>query len=228
MQTRLLAYTITVPDNLKAIGYEPHDFLTGVSQADELAEVAGRLCFKSWSRPNPATATNEGYLANIIKQGHFSVLEHASFTVHLRGVSRSLTHELVRHRHLSYSQESQRYVDVSSFEVIFPPALDEDERSFLVSVAQHARDAYAELVDRLVARGLERKQARQAARSVLPNATGTEIIVTGNIRAWRHVIQMRGSAQADAEIRILARHILQIARALAPNSVQDLEDVEED
>lgn len=91
-------------------GYHPYS-----QDADDLAEQAGRLCYLSWNRPNPATATNKGYLANIIAQGHFSVLEHASATFYIDGVTRNFTHELIRHRHLSFSEVSQRYVDVSEF-----------------------------------------------------------------------------------------------------------------
>ena len=85
----------------------------GTTDADggqALAEFAGRACYESWHKPNPATATNAGYLRHILEVGHLSVLEHGSVTLYLRGVSRSLTHELVRHRHLSFSQLSQRYV----------------------------------------------------------------------------------------------------------------------
>src|SRR6266705_2597291 len=77
---------------------------------EALAEFAGRACYQSWSKPNPATATNAGYLAHILDVGHLSVLEHGTVTFYFTGVSRSFTHELIRHRHFSYSQLSQRYV----------------------------------------------------------------------------------------------------------------------
>ena len=77
---------------------------------EPLAEFAGRACYQSWTKPNPSTATNAGYLRHILEVGHLSVLEHGSVTFYLTGVSRSLTHELIRHRHFSYSQLSQRYV----------------------------------------------------------------------------------------------------------------------
>src|SRR5690554_1935779 len=95
---------------------------------DTLVEFAGRSCYQSWKRPNPATATNEGYIANILKQGHFSVLEHASATFYVQGVSRALTHELIRHRHLSYSQLSQRFVNEGrEDDLVLPPAARGDE-----------------------------------------------------------------------------------------------------
>ena len=83
---------------------------TDADGGEALAEFAGRACYQSWSKPNPRTATNAGYLRHILEVGHLSVLEHGSVTFYLTGVSRSLTHELIRHRHFSYSQLSQRYV----------------------------------------------------------------------------------------------------------------------
>src|SRR5258706_4986057 len=93
--------------------FEPPDdvpWSTDAEGGQALAEFAGRACYQSWDKPNPATATNAGYLAHILEVGHLSVIEHGVATFYLTGVSRSFTHELVRHRHLSYSQLSQRYV----------------------------------------------------------------------------------------------------------------------
>src|SRR5262249_31490582 len=93
--------------------FQPPDGVPGTTYADggqALAEFAGRACYQSWNKPNPATATNQGYLRHILDVGHLSVLEHGVVTMYLTGVSRSLTHELIRHRHFSYSQLSQRYV----------------------------------------------------------------------------------------------------------------------
>src|SRR5678809_1358941 len=92
--------------------FAPPDYVwqSDVTDPDELAEAAGRLCYLSWERPNPDTATNEGYLTNIIAQRHFSVLEHASASFYIDGFTRNFTHELIRHRHLSFSEVSQRYV----------------------------------------------------------------------------------------------------------------------
>ena len=95
-----------------------------VYDGSALAEFAGRSCYESYDRPNPETATNAAYLQNIIRQGHGSVLEHASVTFYITGVSRSLTHELIRHRHLSYSELSQRFVDVSKTRAVVPPLIE--------------------------------------------------------------------------------------------------------
>lgn len=195
-----------------------------VEYADELSEMAGRLCYKSWKRPNPATATNQGYVANIIAQQHFSVLEHASATFWISGVSRSLTHELVRHRHLSFSQVSQRYVNESEGETVTHPALDSAFTKDIVEDAvNEARSQYASLVDYLVSLGVDRKTARGAARGVLPNATATELIVTGNHRTWREVLSKRLAPGADAEIQALAAALLVELRKIAPNTYQDFE-----
>ena len=191
--------------------------------ADALAEFAGRACYQSWDRPNPKTAENKAYLNNIIQQRHFSVLEHASATFYVEGASRSLTHELVRHRHLSFSQVSQRYVDESNAAFIIPPALAGDDAVQHALKTHHAAalSKYEWIVNVLTGKGLSRKQAREAARSILPNGTETKIVVTGNIRAWREFIDKRNSPAADAEIRLLAEQVLRHLKWIAPNSVQD-------
>jgi thymidylate synthase (FAD) len=204
--------------------------------ADRLAEFAGRSCYQSWS--NPSGRNNQEYIGNIIAQGHFSVLEHASATFYIEGVSRALTHELIRHRHLSYSQLSQRFVDESNAELVVPPALsdclDDDirpewEYGFSVKallnedVWETALFAYKELVAHLQGKGLTRKQAREAARAVLPNMTETKIVVTGNHRAWREFLAKRNNEHADAEIQELAKELLRQLRPIAPAIYQDME-----
>jgi thymidylate synthase (FAD) len=219
----LVAQTVVDRWAVPEAGYRPHGGTEVVTSADELAEFAGRACYQSYDRPNPDTATNAGYLANILTQQHFSVLEHASATFYIDGVSRALTHELVRHRHLSYSQLSQRFVNAATMEPVIPPAFadDGDWSDELRDIFSDALDAYGEAVRHLEAKGLGRKQAREAARAVLPNMTSTAIVVTGNMRAWREVIAKRSSPAADAEIRELAGRILDHLRVIAPHTVQD-------
>lgn len=207
--------------------------------SDFLAEFAGRACYQSWSRPNPKTATNASYLAHINQVGHYSVLEHASATFYVEGVSRSLTHELVRHRHLSYSQLSQRYVDESNVEFVKPSGLGEfDPAAELLDGEVHResdsitghfyslsislRDVYTQAVETLLTRGFTRKEARQAARAILPNMTETKIVVTGNMRAWRDMLQKRWHVAADAEIREFVGMILNELRSIAPNTFADI------
>jgi thymidylate synthase (FAD) len=214
--------------------FEPPDDLEWSTDAEggqALAEFAGRACYQSWSKPNPATATNAGYLAHILQVGHLSVLEHGVATFYLTGVSRSFTHELIRHRHFSYSQLSQRYVPETDAAMVEPDVIAADPalHKTFVEATQASVRAYNELLSGLeaalgtsgVSATLRRKQARQAARSVLPNATETRIVVTGNYRAWRHFIAMRASEHADVEIRALAIECLRQLTRIAPNVFSD-------
>jgi thymidylate synthase (FAD) len=197
-----------------------------------LTEFAGRACYQSWAKPNPKTATNASYLRHIIDVGHFSVLEHASVSFYITGLSRSCTHELIRHRHFSYSQLSQRFVPERDSQVVLPPGIEDDPelQELFLTAADASREAYSTLLTKLEAKFadepnavLRRKQARQAARAVLPNATETRIVVTGNYRAWRHFIAMRASEHADVEIRRLAIACLRQLADLAPAVFADFE-----
>ena len=203
---------------------------TDAAGGEALAEFAGRACYQSWSKPNARTATNAGYLRHILEVGHLSVLEHGSVTFYLTGVSRSLTHELIRHRHFSYSQLSQRYVPERNAAMVEPEviAADPELHARFVAATDASLAAYTELLEGLEKRfadvgnaTLRRKQARQAARSVLPNATETRIVVTGNFRAWRHFIAMRATEHADVEIRALAIECLRLLMGKAPNVFAD-------
>jgi thymidylate synthase (FAD) len=222
-QVRLVAWT----------HFEPPDdvpWSTDTDGGEALAEFAGRACYQSWRKPNPATATNAGYLSHILEVGHLSVLEHGSVTFYFTGVSRSFTHELIRHRHFSYSQLSQRYVPERDAAMVEPTVIAEDpelHKKFVEATDASVR-AYTELLEGLERRFADvdnatsrRKQARQAARAVLPNATETRIVVTGNYRAWRHFIAMRASEHADVEIRELAVECLRQLQRVAPNVFGD-------
>lgn len=196
---------------------------------DELAELAGRNCYQSWHRPSKETATNRGYLHNIISQQHFSVMEHGSVTFYVQGVSRSLLAELSRHRHLSLSVVSQRYVDANELDWVVPPIVDEltdqwDETALDVLATNHGNslDDYNNLVNIFMQNGYKRKAAREAARAVLPNMTDTPMVVTGNIRAWRDVLSKRYHIAADREIQGFAAEVLKHLRVLAPNCVSDI------
>jgi thymidylate synthase (FAD) len=145
-------------------------------------------------------------------------------------VSRSLTHELIRHRHFSYSQLSQRYVPEKDAAMVEPDVIAEDPElhKAFVEASEAAVRAYNELLQGLEAKFADvpeatarRKQARQAARAVLPNAAETRIVVTGNYRAWRHFVTMRATAEADVEIRELAIACLRELQRIAPNVFAD-------
>ncbi|WP_412539818.1 FAD-dependent thymidylate synthase [Longispora sp. K20-0274] len=203
---------------------------TDADGGQALAEFAGRACYQSWSKPNPATATNAGYLGHILDVGHLSVLEHGTVSFYFSGVSRSCTHELIRHRHFSYSQLSQRYVPEGDAALVEPAVIAEDPELHkrFVEAAEASVRAYTELLEGLERKfadvgnaTLRRKQARQAARAVLPNATETRIVVTGNYRAWRHFVAMRATEHADVEIRELAVEVLRQLQGRAPNVFAD-------
>ena len=198
-----------------------------------LTETAGRTCYMSFAKPRPGG--NATYLSHIIEVGHGSVLEHAVWNFLITGVSRTLTHELIRHRAgMGYSQLSQRYVDESVAEYVEPEVIGNDpelHQLWLNSVAQSHR-AYLELAEKLQAkysdepdRTARRKLARQAARSVLPNATETKIFMTANSRAVRNFLEQRGSRFAEPEIRKLANVLLKIMQHEAPNIFQDYREV---
>ena len=185
------------------------------------------------SQKNPASRATREYLENIKKQGHGSVLEHANYSLLLEGVSRSLTHELVRHRAgFAYSQLSQRYVDESEANFVVPPAIIGDE---VLETAWHgqmdaAQKSYVALVESLMERYAwvadkvhRRKMSREAARGVLPNSTETKIVVTGNARAWRTMLELRSSEGAELEIRRCAVGILRILQEESPGFFSDFE-----
>lgn len=212
-----------------------------------VAEFAGRLCYLSFGedaglegghRTIAGRTSNASYLANILGVKHGSVLEHAVWTLLIEGVSRALTHELVRHRAgFGFSQLSQRYVDESEIAFVVPPEIDEGtpEYEAWLGACEAAIHAYRELLGGLTERigdqgsaTMRKKRARQAARAVLPNAAETKIVVTGNARSWRHFVEMRGSPSADVEIRRLAVAVLRILHAEAPHIFADLKIVPQD
>lgn len=270
--------------------------------AEVLCETAGRSCYMSFAKPRPGG--NAAYLKHIKESAHGSVFEHAVWNFLVTGVSRSLTHELVRHRAgMAYSMLSQRYVDESVAEYICPaelraevraaearfrlawqnPFFDADECNVLLDSRSdvplteseslgvhwfrgiaHAHDTYVRLSNRLTAKLSERcsscanawqltehgtkdqdcseclgtgyatkikdaterrKRARQAARSVLPNACETKIFVSANARSLRHFLEQRGSRFADPEIRQLANALLDVLAKEAPNLFGDYERI---
>ncbi len=194
------------------------------TDGERLAEFAGRLCYMS--QRNPAGRSTAEYLTNIMKQGHGSVFEHAVYVLLIEGVSRSLSHELVRHRAgFGYSQLSQRYVDESESAFVMPPAIQGDEvlEAAWQTQVLSAQDSYVAAVERLMERYSwvddkihRRKMAREAARSVLPNATETKLVVSANVRAWRTMLELRLGEGAEREIRRLAVAVLGTLRDASP------------
>jgi thymidylate synthase (FAD) len=210
--------------------HEVHKWSTDTEVAGEkLIEVAGRLCYMSFAKPRPGG--NRAYIGHILEVGHGSVLEHSVYNLIITGVSRSFTHELVRHRAgFGYSQLSQRFVDESHCEFVEPDAIADvpELHRIWVEAVNASQRAYKLLADGLAAKyadlddkTLRRKKAREAARSVLPNATETKIFVTANGRALRHFIEMRGDPAADVEIRKVALAVLRLLQEESPNLFGD-------
>lgn len=196
------------------------------TDAEYIVTFGGRACYQSFHRPRPDTRRDTDYVRDAaIRKGHGSILEHASVTFYITGVSRSLTHEFIRHRHLSYSELSQRYVDMSEAEHVVPPAFRDGDSGAWLQVEDSVEDAqagYRALLLHAEDIGLSGKRARQAARAVMPECTETKIVVTGNLRAWRHFVITRGSEHADDEIRELAIELLDQLHTEAPGVFGDL------
>jgi thymidylate synthase (FAD) len=178
--------------------------------------------------------TNTEYIKNLIRQGHESVLEHASFTILADGISRSLSHQLVRHRvGFAFSQLSQQYHDESRATFTMPPGLSANlsvERKWTESV-ETALKAYREIESDLLesnfAHDLPEKERlraiRSAARSVLPNSTTTTLVITGNVRAWRYLLRVRGNIEGDLEMRKFCGLCFRLLTKEAPEAFADLE-----
>ena len=220
----------------------PESIRAGVDESAAVIEISARLCYMSYGR---GRRDIEDFINNLLASKDGSVFEHVNYGFVFTGVSRSLTHELVRHRAgFAYSQRSQRYVDESDGSFVVPPAIagegggGKEALNIFTEAVNDAAASYDRLTDALdkaFPREMfesvrdRRKAIRQAARAVLPNATETKIFVTANVRAWRHFIEMRAAATADWEIRSLALIVLGILQREAPLlfgdfSVQDLPD----
>ena len=222
---------ISKPDFLEP-SHLPVNWIGIAEKGERLSEYAGRLCYMS--QKNPANKTTKMYIENIMEQQHGSVLEHANYTFLLEGISRSCTHELVRHRAgMAYSQLSQRYVDESEASFVIPPAMIgyEGLEMLFISGVQETLSNYREMITQLETlytplisnKHERRKKIREAARSLLPNSIETKIVATGNIRAWRHILELRSSEGADQEIRRLAIATITMFKNICPIFFQDFE-----
>jgi|GraSoiStandDraft_14_1057315.scaffolds.fasta_scaffold03290_5 thymidylate synthase (FAD) len=197
---------------------------------EQMVEAGGRICYMSFGK---GRKTNREYIQNLVSMKHGSVLEHATWDFIITGVSRSFSHELVRHRAgWGYSQLSQRYVDESTANFVEPEVIARDERmhALWLNAVRTAHQAYLDLVEGLMEampnvenKTERRKRVREAARSVLPNATETMIFCSANARALRHFIELRGAEGAEAEIRRLALKLLRLMQQEAPTLFGDYE-----
>jgi thymidylate synthase (FAD) len=195
------------------------ELLSITSNAEKLIEAAGRTSYLSFDKQGEGT--EKRFIRMLIKSGHLSVLEHAYATFRISGASRSFTHQLVRHRLCSFIQQSQRYVDESNFNYIEPDSIrnNPEAHSVFIDFMGKAKEAYLKL------NGLKIK--KEDARYVLPNAVESQIVVSANFREWRNIIDLRGKAQAQWEIRRVTIEILKILKKHAPNVFGDFEIDEE-
>ena len=183
--------------------------------AEKLIEAAGRTSYMSFDKQGEDS--EKRFIRMLIKSGHLSVLEHAYATFRISGASRAFTHQLVRHRLCSLIQQSQRYVDESNFSYIEPDSIKNnlEAHSVFIDFMGKAKEAYLKL-NRL-------KIKKEDARYVLPNAVESQIVASANFREWRHIIDLRGKAQSQWEIRRVAIGILKILKNHAPNVFGDFE-----
>lgn len=177
------------------------------TDAETLLTMAGRNCYRSFHRPNSKTYDDADYLRRTLgDQGHWSIAEHATATLYFTGVSRAFLAELTRHRHLSFSVESQRFINANDANIVMPPAMrdldEESKENFLWRVDESITD-YKNA--QTILNRLPKKQRNEAARALLPNAVETRMVVTGNLRAWNEVIQRRTQPDADAEMQEVMR-----------------------
>ena len=199
------------------------------TDAECLVEEAGRGCYESWDKKNPKTARNADYIRRTaFEMRHGSILEHASATFRFSGVSRAWLTEMERHRHLSWSVASQRYIDGEKFGVVMPPAIRDSSSSVQHrwrEATKKAYDAYAVLSDSLNDfEDVPLKQRREAARGVLPNCVETRGVVTGNLRAWSTILPLRAHPSAEREMREVSRLIADALEPVAPTVVQHINE----
>lgn len=185
--------------------------------------AAGRLCYSDSTaaqlREMMTSAEVEKLVKILVNSGHLSTFEHASFTFGIDGISRACSHQLVRHRLASYSQQSQRYVRFGAGSgFIVPPKIADDPEALKVfeQAMRAAQEAYDHLVELGQARDEKNETIQEDARFVLPNAAETRIVVTMNARELRHFFEVRCCRRAQWEINALAWHMLLMARQKAP------------
>ncbi|MDI6884133.1 MAG: FAD-dependent thymidylate synthase [Hadesarchaea archaeon] len=202
-----------IDDGGNSISKAKVELLFITPNAEKLIETAGRTCYSSLDKRGKNT--EKEFIKRLIKKGHLSVLEHAHATFRISGVSRAFTHQLVRHRLCSFSQRSQRYVNESNFTCIEPESIKNNLRahSIFTEIMDKTRAAYSEL-QRL---GIKNEDAR----FVLPNAVESIIVVTANLREWRHIIELRGEPGAQWEIRKVTIEILKMLKKYVPTVFAD-------
>ena len=219
-QVKLLAHTVIDADVIA----ELMDIQPQSTDAETLVTFAGRSCYESWHRPRPETYHDKDYIdRTIFVQNHGSILEHVTATLHFTGVSRAFLTELTRHRHLSFSVRSQRFVDEGQANIVIPPAMKDlrHTKNTLLEKFEDQLHTYRWLVQQNLDNGYARKESREAARAVLPSMVETKMVVTGNLRAWLQVIDRRTAPDADAELQQVMGMARDVLKPLAPSIFKD-------
>ena len=219
-QVKLLAHTV-IDDDVIA---ELMDIQPQSTDVETLVTFAGRSCYESWHRPSEATHDDADYInRTIFEQTHGSILEHATATLYFTGVSRAFLTELTRHRHLSFSVRSQRFVDEGQANIVIPPAMKDlrHTKNTLLEKFEDQLHTYRWLVQQNLDNGYTRKESREAARAVLPSMTETKMVVTANLRGWLEVINRRTAPDADAELQEVMGMARDVLKPLAPSIFKD-------
>lgn len=197
------------------------------SNAEELIYAAFRQCYsksfvaKIWLQLLRGEIPKEKQISlieNTLQSGHVTPVEHVKFTFAIDNISRALSHQLVRHRIASYSQQSQRYVDSNQFKYITPPSIQNNEqaKNKFEEVMDYLDKSYKEIQDLLINDGRNKSQANEDARYVLPNATKTSIVITMNCSSLLHFFNLRCCMRAQWEIRSMAYKMLEICKDEVP------------
>jgi thymidylate synthase (FAD) len=201
--------------NVKLINHTP--------DPQKTVAAAARLCYSSVGAEKLVEDMTddeiEKLLGIILNNGHYSTLEHITFTFAIEGISRVTSHQLVRHRIASYSQQSQRYVrEKEQFDYVIPDKIKKDNEliELFEENMKEQQKLYDKLTENLIERGYKEKEAIEAARYVLPNAAETKIVLSMNARSLLHFLEVRCCERAQKEIRNMARQILKSVRGVAP------------
>ena len=208
---------VTLVDYPRFADYKAYCAAKVCYSADGYDDIRERTVVSLPKDEDPNTDKALKLLQGIVRAGHGSVLEHCTFTFSIEGISRACSHQLVRHRVASYSQQSQRYVNGNVFGYVTPPQIEEKD-DFKKAYTQYMKNAMA-FYDTLVANGVKKEDARY----ILPNATTTNMVVTMNARELLHFFTLRCDKRAQWEIRDLAKEMLRQVKEVAPVIFSDLE-----
>lgn len=190
---------------------------------EEIVALAAKLCYSPADveslKEKTEAKDQKVFVERLVKMGHMSPIEHAAFTFGIEGISRVCSHQLVRHRVASYSQQSQRYVsEETGYDYLIPPAIKEDIElsEYYDHFMSEAQKTYNYIVKKLNEKGIKGESANQDARFVLPGAAETKIIVTMNARELLHFFRARCCNRAQWEIRLMAEEMLKLVKKTSP------------